>query len=304
MSSMSSMGGGNTKPPPRQISPAKKWCFTWNNWDSSIVPEFQDLLAFNGKYGFGEEKGNGTPHLQGWVAFNEKKRPMSVFKDEKYKAIHWEKMKGTIAQSIDYCTKEKGPYNTNEEGPEKLEDIVEEKGPLPWQKDVIDMVQGKPHPRHIWWYWNNYASATGKSDLCRHLVIKYGAIFVNGDAKDVKCGVALWRKAHKNKMPKIIIFGYPRSMEGHVSFDAIESVKDALFFSTKYESAQEIYNKPWVLCFANFPPIMDALTADRWKVVCVPDQVGVGASANENLEEVNSRTSSSNQTLRAAGFTL
>ena len=35
---------GNTKPPPKQISPSKMWCFTWNNYGDDY--EVQIVQAF------------------------------------------------------------------------------------------------------------------------------------------------------------------------------------------------------------------------------------------------------------------
>ena len=93
-SSNSSKGLGNSIPTPKQCSPAKKWCFTLNNWQkdefeafSSIVPEFCTFAICGSEVGE-----SGTPHLQGFVEFKVKKRPKSVFDNDR---IHWEKAKGS-----------------------------------------------------------------------------------------------------------------------------------------------------------------------------------------------------------------
>lgn len=75
-SSNSSKGLGNTIPvPPKQISPAKRWCFVLNHWKeeefnaiSSIVPEYCNFCII------GSEIGElGTPHLQGYLEFKTKR---------------------------------------------------------------------------------------------------------------------------------------------------------------------------------------------------------------------------------------
>ena len=95
-SSTINLTNGNTK---RQISPAKHWCFTHNNYTqqdieklcSSIVPV---------KYVFQEETGTeGTKHLQGYVEFKKKIRPKSLGWSDQ---IHWEKCRN-IKASIAYC---------------------------------------------------------------------------------------------------------------------------------------------------------------------------------------------------------
>ena len=92
-SSNSSEGDDNTSlspsPPKKQVSPAVHWSFVLNNWtedeysnivesDSSEVP----VLVVNKE--IGEEE--GTPHLQGCLSFNSKKRPMSLGWSRR---IHW-----------------------------------------------------------------------------------------------------------------------------------------------------------------------------------------------------------------------
>ena len=102
----------------KQISPSWKWCGTYNNYDSSKVPEFIECLKEKKLlYMIGKEVGkSGTPHLQIFVYSPEKKkfRPipsLTVFKDGKNQ-IHWERCRGSVQQNIDYCMKD-GDYMTN-----------------------------------------------------------------------------------------------------------------------------------------------------------------------------------------------
>lgn len=55
-------------------------------------------------------------------------------------------------------------------------------------------------------------------------------------------------------------------MENYVSYEAIESVKDGIFFSGKYESGMTIFNQPHIICFANFAPDIGKMSSDRWKI--------------------------------------
>lgn len=261
-SSASSAGYGNTKHTPKQISPSKKWIFTWNNYDSSKVPKFLELIKSD-KYVFQEEKGeNGTPHLQGYIEFKNKVRPSGHVG---IKEIHWEKCRNTQA-SIDYCSKEEtkvGKTWSNIPLPEKLVDPLTDKIPYKWQQDIIDLCEKKPNDRTIHWYWEPMGN-TGKTALCKHLCMKYEALMLSGKANDIKCGVASW--VEKKKPTKVFIFHFTRSMEEFISYEALEAIKDGIFYSGKYESSMVMYNPPHVLVFANFEPKVEALSLDRWRV--------------------------------------
>jgi len=95
----------------KQISPSKKWCWTFNNYPddiySSIVPILDKYcsIAFYAK----EVGESGTPHLQGYLEFKTKRRPISIFDPEIFK-IHWTKAKGSVQANADYCGKD-GDFN-------------------------------------------------------------------------------------------------------------------------------------------------------------------------------------------------
>lgn len=122
----------------KQISPARAWCFTLNNWTeeeySSIV---QRLLTNTNKYLFcvGKEVGeSGTPHLQGVVMSREKNykwRPIPKFsiKRDGKNVGHWSKMKKCFDANYFYCSKE-GDFITNYEDPNAEKPFVPDWGTL------------------------------------------------------------------------------------------------------------------------------------------------------------------------------
>lgn len=85
------------------MSRARNYCFTLNNY----TPEEEAAVsAWECKYlVFGKEVGeSGTPHLQGYVCF-ENQKTVSAMK--KYsKRAHWETARGTPQQAIEYCKKD------------------------------------------------------------------------------------------------------------------------------------------------------------------------------------------------------
>jgi len=104
----SSIDGGNTNSPSiKQISPAKRWCFTLNNYSEEVFSSICSKLHEKALTAcIGKEVGEcGTPHLQGYFELEWKARPLSIFKDIS-KSIHFEKAKGDKLQNFKYCSKD------------------------------------------------------------------------------------------------------------------------------------------------------------------------------------------------------
>ena len=260
--------GGNTITPlgttKKQISPAKNWCFTWNNypdeWEEILVPKFQS----SGHFGMKPEIGkSGTKHIQGWVSFDVKLRPSSL---KLPKEIHWEKMKGTIQDSIDYCMKADtadGDYVTNKKIPKKLP-IVELYG---WQKSAESVIKKEPDNRTIFWIWSR-EGGRGKSTFVRYLCQNMGAIICAGKASDMKFQIVKYIERNDGCFPEIIVFDVPRSMENYLSYTGIEEIKNGVFASNKYESDMVIMPHPHVVVLANFSPDLNNkdMSSDRFEI--------------------------------------
>jgi hypothetical protein len=99
---------------------ARAWCFTLNNYTPQ---EIEDVKGWECKYLiFGKEVGEqGTPHLQGYVAFENAKSLVGM--KMMHQTLHWEIAKGTPKQASEYCEKdgdvfEKGirPLSQKEKG--------------------------------------------------------------------------------------------------------------------------------------------------------------------------------------------
>lgn len=254
--------------PKRQVSPAIRWCFTLNNYTesdiSSIVPILQDKCRLGI---FGKEVGDsGTPHLQGYLEFKSKSRPMSVFKS--ISKIHWEKAKGNKEQNIDYCSKyDKNPFTHNIKIKKPLK-IIKDEQLFWWQKDIVNVVKNEPDDRTVYWYWSHKGDI-GKTCFCKYLTVKYGAICLHGKGADVRNGVVQYLN-DKGDTPELIVYPIPRCHDSdYVSYEAIENIKDMYFYSGKYEGGMVCGNSPHLIVFANQPPKLSKLSEDRWKVVCI-----------------------------------
>jgi len=89
------------------------------------------------------------------------------------------------------------------------------------------------------------------------------ALEVAGANADILCGINKMIEIRGGINP-IIIFDVPRTNSNHVSYQAIEQIKNGKFFSPKYESGMCRFNKPHIVIFANEPPNTSMLSEDRW----------------------------------------
>jgi len=261
MTQMTQSKLGNTKP----VCKSRKWCLTLNNYTET---EHSDMLKIftmkNWSHIVAEEVGtNDTPHLQIYVEAKNAIRFTALKK--LFPRAHIEVAKGNKTQNLKYCMKD-GKYVTNMEVPhipKKLRDPLDGKELFPFQKTILELIKTEPDERKIYWYWDA-TGCQGKTTLAKHICMNHNALYVQGKATDIKYGV-LEMIAKKGEID-IVIMGLPRSYEDYVSYDAIESVKDGIFFSSKYESGMCIFNSPHVIIFANFPPKTEKLSADRWVI--------------------------------------
>ena len=186
--------GGNTISPSvvkkkKKINPAKRWCFTLNNYTEEDICSIVPIIKKMCKIGcIGKEVGEkGTPHLQGYIEFKTKTRPLTHFKT---KRIHWTKCEGNRESNLVYCSKEGNVilYHGIDK-PYKLE--------LPelydWEKYVIEIIDKEPNDRHIHWVWEEYGNA-GKTTFAKWIFLHYeGALLLSGKADNMKHAIIQYK---------------------------------------------------------------------------------------------------------------
>ncbi len=263
-SSKSSKKSGSTK----QISPSKHWCFTLNNYTQENIETICSNSSIK-RYVFQEETGElGTPHLQGYLEFNSKKRPLGEFKSFK---AHWEKCR-KIKEAIIYCQKiDTRSGRIFRKGIMKYRPIkcLTREQLYPWQKAIVNEVELEPDDRTIRWFWDEEGNI-GKSQLCRYLVLRHQAILISGKSADIKYQLKQFVDTN-GQGPEIVIYDIPRTAENYINYSVIEDIKNELFASPKYESSMVCINPPHFLCFANFEPIVSNMSQDRWCITCLSE---------------------------------
>lgn len=255
-------------PPTKQISPSKKWCFTYNNYSdetiSSIVPIFESecKCGIIGK----EEGALGTPHLQGYVEFLTKVRPKNMFPLQ----IHWEKARANRQDNITYCSKEGHViWSKGECIPERPIKLI---NPTKWwQKKILKMIDNEPDDRTVNWFWSE-AGKIGKTQFQKYLTVKHNAITLGyTNADNIKHGIMEYRNKN-GRCPEIICINIPRGVEAqYISYIAFESIKDMYFFSGKYETGMVCGPPPHLFIFSNMEPLSYKLSEDRWNIICIDE---------------------------------
>lgn len=261
-------GNTNSSLAIKRANPAKQWCFVWNNYPANYLDKLNNSMEKCGgasKYIFGKEVGDsGTPHIQGYICFNRKIRAISQME---IKEIHWEKCKGNEVDNFKYCSKDKNYIQHGFDNSfllkNKLLEIKIIKELKPWQDKIVLKYNEhclEPNERSIFWIVDPLGS-NGKTCLCKYLITKHDFGFLN-NAKSADIAFYI-----SNNMKNGYAFNFSRSLEDKVNYQAIESVKDGLLFSSKYESSLIIMNSPFIVCFSNFYPNISALSKDRWEIL-------------------------------------
>lgn len=253
----------------------RNFCFTWNNYQKTDIQEiisWMESLKGSKNYIIAEEVGeSGTPHLQGVLSFGSPKKWSQV--KDKFPAAHWEYCRNLKA-SWEYCKKE-GNFIDSKATPYELamraymQETFSNVVWKPWQQSVIDLIETTPNRRTVHWYWEPVGNV-GKSFLTEWLVEKYDTIIVNGKQNDVFNGVLTYIK-EKKKSPQVVISDIPRTNENYVSYGTLESLKNGVFNSGKYEGGQVHLLPLHLFVFANFYPDVHKMSADRWDIVNIEE---------------------------------
>jgi hypothetical protein len=270
-SSNSSSGGVILKPPAKQDSPKKRWCLTLNNYSDDEYSSLIDFFSSNSsnKWIVGKERGEkkDTPHLQMYINFKDKIRFTALKKINE--RLHIEPSRGDELSNVKYCSKE-GDYKSNNlKVPRPLK-------PLPvmdrwWQKDLINVVEGEPHDRLVYWYFSKSGN-TGKTTFARYLHRTYGALLLCGKASDMKNSIIEYHKTNGDT-PEIIIYDLPRGFEKeYVSYNGLEEIKNMFFYSGKYEGGMIDGNPPHFIIFSNEQPDVNKMSRDRWRIVDIDNK--------------------------------
>lgn len=149
---------------------------------------------------------------------------------------------------------------------------VELDNPYPWQAELKELLEDEPHPRQIYWVYDDVGN-NGKSYFLRHmLTTKPEEVFFNTGGKTADI-------AYAYNAQKYVFFDYARDKADSVNYQVMEQFKNGMMFSTKYNSMQKVFKVPHVIVLANFKPEQGKFSADRLRLF----QIG----ANHTWDEID-----------------
>jgi len=158
--------------------------------------------------------------------------------------------------------------------PKMIYDITKIDKPLyEWQNKFLELIKITDDRKIIWVYGKT--GNEGKTSMSKHMISCLNYLRCeNGKSTDI---AHMWQGQD-------CIFDLSRSQEDHLNYSIIESIKNGLVFSGKYDSCSKAYKIPQVIVFANFAPDTSKLSIDRWdiweinktkdmKYICVNDLI-------------------------------
>ncbi len=261
---------------------------TWNNYPENYIDivkkAFEEKTWFSHGV-FKQKKGKeGTMHIQGVFSLKEKQRP-TAFKFGKLKCGVFEDDEWTEEEDIKKCVNESVPWwrPVNDEKviaycgkleisegeitrmgkwPRELELITPDR---PYQIFIInEIISKRADDRLVYWFYNKRGNV-GKSEFCKWICEKYDHIFINDGEADIMCCVMADPELLKVDN-LVVLIDLPREDGNKVSYKSLESIKNGLIFSPKYESRSARFNSPHIIVFAIEPPDIDTMSIDRWRI--------------------------------------
>lgn len=290
---------------------ARRFCFTLNNPTDGEVAALDNLDGTVRYLVYGREVGDsGTPHLQGFVIFNNA-TTLAAAKRRIGERAHLEVARGTSKQASDYCKKDGDfaeygdlPANAGKRNdweaykqwveslgrvPSKVEvlrewpslyaryrravfEYAEAIAPPPvlvqdeprfgWQSNLAAHLDTESHPREIRFIIDPEGNS-GKSWFCKYAITKYPdrvQVLRIGKRDDLAYCIDIDRD--------IFLFDIPRNQMKFLQYSVLESLKDQMIFSPKYESSFKVLRSvPKVIVFGNEQPDMNEMSQDRYKII-------------------------------------
>lgn len=289
---------------------ARFFSFTLNNYDEAELVSLRTMLSQKNKVRyaiFGREIGkeNGTPHLQGYVAFIKQTSLLAVKKVVGLRA-HVEVSKGTQEQNIAYCSKEdpdpevfgspcvKGQrsdlralMNTIKvDGVTDMKKLREEfpdvvsKYPRFVNDYIRDCLPEPPidaHPLRVWQQdLNDRLKHPADARTIEFLVDSDGNAGKSWFAKyycSLHSDAVILRPTKHADMAyaippvcRVLFLDCTRKQVEFMPYTFMEECKDGMIFSSKYESCVKKYPNMHVVVMMNQDPDRTALSADRYAV--------------------------------------
>lgn len=136
----------------------------------------------------------------------------------------------------------------------------------PWQQDVLSVIEGTPDPRKIHWIWEPTGNV-GKSFLAKYIMLTSSATLMES-GKKVDMAYIFAQNPTKTVMIDLSRTSAPVDGKDYLGgmYSLLETLKNGVLTSTKYESQVISFPRPHVIVFANWEPDYSKWSSDRYDV--------------------------------------
>lgn len=247
-------GTSSTTQKQKQTTRKTFYALTFYEYEDKIdaIQKRMQEIGKKGIYGYETCPTTNKKHLQGFIAL---KKPMRITELKLPCNPHCEPCIASEEANTRYCKKDGNYWSFGFPKPLKL--ITPDKD---WQIKILNIIAEEPDDRKVYWFWSQ-EGGIGKSQFCKYLLAQNKCVFIDeGKKADIMFCMMESNMDEKN----VVIFDVPRDNGNSVSYKSIESIKNGMIFSPKYESGYKLFNSPHVIVFANQPPITEKLSSDRW----------------------------------------
>jgi len=140
---------------------------------------------------------------------------------------------------------------------EELKALMETKTLRAWQENALEKLANQSD-RKVLWIMDS-TGGKGKTFLAKWLCVMRDAFYVEGGKKaDI---------SYAYDFQETVVFDLSRQTQEFVNYGTIESFKNGMMFSAKYESSMKIFKPAKVIVFSNWAPDTSQLSADRWEII-------------------------------------
>jgi len=247
----------------------RRWSLTLNNYSEE---EFNDLTQiFKEKhwlYIIGKEVGeSGTPHLQMYIEHKNAIR-FDCLKNLNNR-LHIEPSFANKNKNIEYCAKENNFISNFKNIKLNINSIIlknEYENVIwkPWQNNILEYIKTNPDKRRIKWLYET-TGCVGKSFVMKYICLKNKGVII-ADGKKTNILNQVLQMKLTGIEPNIIIVDVPRSCFDYLNYGCLETLKNGVAYSGKYEGGICIFEIPHIIIFANQKPDMTQWSRDRYDI--------------------------------------
>lgn len=153
--------------------------------------------------------------------------------------------------------------------PRFVREIISDHTPLPdvekhslrtWQKELEKLLDNPPGDRDVIFVVDETGNQ-GKTWFAKHYCRKHEDAQYMEPGKKADMAYAL------GTTKRVLFVNVTRQQVDHLQYSFLESVKDGLVFSPKYESGMKLLPKMHVAVLMNQQPDMTLLSSDRYKII-------------------------------------